>query len=61
MTLNSNNQSEALETQIKISEELLLVDEKEFVKIDGILNEVMKMLNKLISGLENNNKQIDVK
>jgi len=54
--LNSFGSGAELETQIKISKELLLVDEKEFVKIDGILNEVMKMLNKLISGLEDNNK-----
>ncbi|MBU4480161.1 four helix bundle protein [Patescibacteria group bacterium] len=54
---NSFGSGAELETQIKISKKLLLVDEQEFIEIDNILSEVMKMLNKLITILGNDKSE----
>lgn len=40
-----------LETQIVITKNLGFVKDKELIKINGLLNETMRMLNKLISTL----------
>jgi len=41
-----------LETQILITKEVGLLEEKDFKKLDDLLTEVMKMLNTLIKRLE---------
>jgi len=41
-----------LETQILIAKETKLLDVKDFQILDALLNEVMRMLNKLIRSLE---------
>lgn len=41
-----------LETQLLISKEVKLISNRDFSKVNGLLTEVMKMLNKLISSLE---------
>mgnify|MGYP001562676292 FL=1 len=38
-----------LETQIIIAKRLKFIDNKEFVKADGLLDEVLRMLNKMTS------------
>jgi len=38
-----------LETQIIIAKKLKFVEEEEFIKADGLLNEVLRMLNKMTS------------
>lgn len=40
-----------LETQVEISKELFPIKELEYHKVDSLLEEVMKMLNKTISNL----------
>ena len=49
--LNSFASGAELETQIEISKKLSLCDVNKFVEIDGLLNEIMKMLNKLTGEL----------
>ncbi|NMC51255.1 four helix bundle protein [Candidatus Kuenenbacteria bacterium] len=41
-----------LETQIEIAKRLKLAKESSFIKADNILNEVMKILNKMINNRE---------
>lgn len=41
-----------LETQIEISKRLKFVKADEFIKVDGLLLETMKMLNKILSTLK---------
>ncbi len=45
--LNSYGSGAELETQIKISKKLLLGEKSGYLLIDGLLEEVMRMLNKL--------------
>jgi len=45
-----------LETQIEISKRLSFGKDSDYVKSDEILNEVMRMLNKMLSSLKNSNK-----
>lgn len=52
--LNSFASGAELETQIEISKRLSLCDKDIFVEIDVLLDEIMKMLNKLSSNLKNN-------
>ena len=40
-----------LETQLSLSKALKMADEKEFIKSEELLDEVMKMLNSLINSL----------
>jgi four helix bundle protein len=42
-----------LETQIEITKRLFFVKNLDFTKIDSLLNEIMRMLNKMISNLNN--------
>lgn len=43
-----------LETQIEISKRRKYIDDELYDKLDGLLLEVMKMLNKMLSTLKNN-------
>lgn len=43
-----------LETQIEIAKRLNYGTEKDFMKVDSLLDEVMKMLNKMVSNLGSN-------
>ncbi len=43
-----------LETQLLLSKELKLAPEKEFIKAEVLLNEIMKMLNSLLTKLKTN-------
>lgn len=47
-----------LETQLLLAKELQFINTIEFTDLDGLLTEIMKMLNKLISSLSNPNPQI---
>lgn len=42
-----------LETQIEISKRLSFGRDLDYVKVDALLNEVMRMLNKMLSSLKN--------
>lgn len=42
-----------LETQLLLSKALKMMPEKEFVKSEELLNEIMKMLNSLLTSLRN--------
>jgi four helix bundle protein len=42
-----------LETQIEIAKRLQFNENLDFIKVDGLLNKVMKMLNKMLSTLKN--------
>lgn len=42
-----------LETQLEIAKRLLIVDEKDFIHVDDLLQEVMRMLSTFISKITN--------
>src|SRR3989344_4651345 len=49
--LNAFGSGAELETQIKISKKLGFLPETDYSKVDALLGEVMKMLNKMIGNL----------
>jgi len=51
-SLNAFGSGAELETQIKISKKLGFLPETDYSKVDALLGEVMKMLNKMIGNLD---------
>ena len=51
--INSFGSGAELETQLKIGKRLKFADENDYINSEGLLNEVMRMLNKMIYGLNN--------
>lgn len=49
--LNAFGSGAELETQLEIAKMLSFTDKKEFEEAESVLNEIMKMLNKMISNL----------
>lgn len=49
----SYSSGKELETQIEIAKRLQFNKNSDFIKVDNLLNEVMRMLNKMLSKLKN--------